>query len=1717
MDVFALRDHLVEDYARYTRSFIKIADQRISGKVDAELDAGAFWPEPLLQLNPAFQSGGLIDDLVSEGVLHEECARIFRLDKTDADRNGKKLVLHAHQAEAIRKAGEGKSYVLTSGTGSGKSLTYIVPIVDHVLRRGSGNGIRAIIVYPMNALANSQHEELTKFLGEGDAPVRFARYTGQEKGAEREEIRANPPDILLTNYMMLELLLTRGEDRELVQAAQGLQFLVLDEFHTYRGRQGADVALLIRRCRLAFDSDSMICVGTSATMASGGASAEQEVASVAETLFGAPVETDQVIGETLERTTPELPAAAQSGELIKAIEGSGDPPETWESFREHPLASWIESAFGVQRKAGRLVRQEPRPLLGEGGAAEELAQLTSTPADLCATMLRRYLLKGAELRADKSSRFPIFAFRLHQFFTRGDTVWATIEPEAHRHIEVAKLGAKPGEPDKPLFPLVFCRQCGTAYYRVHREDMLLEPREDRSEDRNADAWLYVSENDPWPVSDEEQLPRLPAFMKESAPKGGERVRADFRRDVPKAVFVDPAGCIVSEGDGVPAALISRNFLFCLTPSCGVAYARGQRSEKAKLGTLGVDNRSTATTILAVRSLVELQGEGSLTPEARKLLSFTDNRQDASLQAGHFNDFAQVALLRSALYKAAAQKGALGHGDLSRHVFEALSLRFEDYAADPEVRGPARNDTEAALREVIDYFLYRDLQRGWRVTAPNLEDCGLLRFEYDGLTGKAGLLGEDELWTSGFSSDDEFLETPLPLRTSPPDLREEILVTLLDALRRSVAIKADALDPRKQQDLVRRTKPRLLEGTVWRIEDHDGLVESRVAYPRAQRGKDPKEDKSGLFLSSYGNYGRYIRRCLASHADAQHPRDEIDGIIRFLFRALKRYGIVEQVRTAEGYQINPNALRWIAGDGKASPIDRTRLLEVGELPPEPNRYFIECYRRFVDLKSLLEAREHTAQVASEDREEREARFRKGALPLLFCSPTMELGVDIAQLNLVNLRNVPPTPANYAQRSGRAGRSGQPALVYTYCAGRSPHDQYYYRRPDEMVAGSVMPPRIDLRNQDLVRSHLHAVWMEVANPEFGATLTSVLELDNDLAVKASIRRHFTDPVHRAAAKADRLVAGISGELSTAPWFHENWTRDTLNKIERSFDSACDRWRSLYRAAVCQRELHHSIIGDHSRPEAERAHSRRLRAQAESQIKLLTEPGGVYRGDFYSYRYFASEGFLPGYNFPRLPLSAYVPGRRLRSDADEFISRPRFLAISEFGPRALVYHEGARYRVYKVNLDFGAESIEATRSLATATMKRCARCGYAHVDQSLAEICARCGTGLDGATVIDDLVRMQDVSLRLAQRITCDEEERQRFGYRLVTAYRFPEIEGKLDRSDSEVTVDGTRIMRLSYGDAAALYRINLGWANRRPDQREGFLLDLEKGYWSRNSADDEDRDDPTAEGRKAWVVPYVTDTRNALVMSFEPPRREVETASLQAAFKEAIQKHYQLEPRELSSEAMPSPRDRRELLFYEASEGGAGVLRRLVEDPEAVPAVARRALEICHFDPDTLADRKADKCGKACYECLLDYGNQPDHLLLDRHAIRDALATLARSETRPAGGPGSRAERMAALRDHCESKLEARWLDCLDALELRLPSDAQRLIEKCRTRPDFFYREFSAAIYVDGPPHDEADRKREDEEITERLMDAGYAVIRFHHGENWDDVFRRHPDIFGTPRS
>lgn len=519
------------------RSFIRIRDERIRGLVASYLDQGLLWPNPLIQLNPSFQYAGTIDDLISAGVLHQENSRVFRTGKERGI--GKPLRLYQHQADAIQRARAGRNYVLTTGTGSGKSLSYIVPIVDHVLRNGSGRGIQAIVVYPMNALANSQFGELKKFLKHGypdeKGPVTFARYTGQEKDEERNAIVANPPDILLTNYVMLELILTRVYEKQLVRAAQGLRFLVLDELHTYRGRQGADVALLVRRARELFGANQLQIVGTSATLAGPGTYGEQqrEIAAVASVLFGAEVAPSDVIGETLRRATTEV-KVEDSRYIASLRQRVEDPdsqsPQKYAEFASDPLSSWIESAFGIYRDqdSDRLRRRKPRTITGHNGAASELKDLIGISQERAEEVIKEALLAGYTCEPNPETGFPAFAFRLHQFISRGDTVYASLEPEYNRFLTFNRQQFVPGDRSRVLIPMVFCRECGQEYYCVRRQKdpesgiVAYLPRElsDRSGDDNSDpGFLFFSTEYPWPSGMEDELAKLPEDWLEETNQG----------------------------------------------------------------------------------------------------------------------------------------------------------------------------------------------------------------------------------------------------------------------------------------------------------------------------------------------------------------------------------------------------------------------------------------------------------------------------------------------------------------------------------------------------------------------------------------------------------------------------------------------------------------------------------------------------------------------------------------------------------------------------------------------------------------------------------------------------------------------------------------------------------------------------------------------------------------------------------------------------------------------------------------------------------------------------------------------------------------------------------------------------------------------------------------------------------------------------------------------
>jgi ATP-dependent helicase YprA (DUF1998 family)/very-short-patch-repair endonuclease len=1519
---------------------------------------------------------------------------------------------------------------------------------------------------------------------------------------------------------MLELILTRPREREhLIKAAGDLKFLVLDELHTYRGRQGADVSMLVRRLRETLKAEDVICVGTSATMGTGATFADikRDVADVAKRLFGAPVSADHVIGERLRRITPDFQvddpriAALIS---VRVNDASFVIPSSFDAFCQDPLASWVETTFGLEKEDGTeyLRRATPKTIRQAG---KQLSDRLGLEESSCSMAIQRWLLHGYKCEPDPVSGNRPFAFRLHQFISKGDAVYATLGKGEDRWMTLQPQLYRPEHREERLFPLAFCRACGQEYYSVYLREQVggieVVPRaageDDSKEDHVHAGYLMVLE-EPWPTNPAVELELLPDEWKETF-RGALRLRSDrrSRRPVPHTLIKNGT----EAPDGLPVVFLSSPFCFC--PSCRVTYSPRQRKDFGKLATLSSEGRSTATTVLSLSAIRHLKSVEGIEDKARKLLSFTDNRQDASLQAGHFNDFAETGLLRSALYDAVNKAGSVGltHDKLSHAVFEALNLPFGDYAVDPTLRFAARDDTQQVLRDLLAYRLYRDLRRGWRINLPNLEQVGLLSLEYKSLTD---LCAAEDLWAG---------KHLLLVSGSQAD-RAKWCRTLLDVLRRELAIKVDYLRSDYQDQLKQRSNQRLKE--PWSIDEDEQMDRATLAYPRQSEDADNTYRNSLTFVGPRSAFGQFLKRESNRLLPGVSMRGEdLTVIIRQLFELLRVAGLLEIRESSSevfGYQIPADAIVWKVGDGIVlhDPLLQTTESLAGG---NPNSYFVSFYKGTAQHLRGLEAREHTAQVPSKQREEREEAFREGRLRILYCSPTMELGVDIADLNVVNLRNVPPTPANYAQRSGRAGRSGQPALVYTYCSTGSSHDQYFFKRPERMVSGRVATPRLDLANEDLIRSHIHALWLAETRVDLKRSLRDILDLEGEnptLKLLPSVSTTMANPLYKVATrtKAQAVLDGLQDELSSAAWFTPEWLDRVLLQLENQFEFACERWRTMYRSARNQQEVQNRIILDHTRAPKDHEKAKRLRREAEAQLKLLCESDNMMQSDFYSYRYFASEGFLPGYNFPRLPLSAFIPGRRQvrEKSGEEFLSRPRFLAISEFGPRAIVYHEGSRYEINKVILPVGDGPI-------LGQMKRCTACGYLHTapeGQPGPDVCEHCGLSLGMART--NMFRLQNVATRRRERINSDEEERLRKGFDLQTSIRFEERGGKPSPRKADLYEGNAPIAVLHYGDAATIWRVNLGMRRRDLSKPDGFVLDTERGYWASQQDLDDQENAETEEmsNSVARVIPYVEDRRNCLLFEPVPGGDDRFMATLQAALKNAIQVCSQLEDSELAAEPLPSGEHRNQILIYESAEGGAGVLRHLVEDGQtALIDVARTALDLLHFDQMTGEDLRFPKgskeaCEAACYDCVMSYGNQWDHELLDRHLVRDYLFAMSRGTLKVSSSAKSREDHLQDLLKQCESKLEKDWLGFLYTKNLRLPTRAQVFFKPCMTRPDFSYDDHQAVVYVDGPPHDFPERQDRDKVQHACMEDAGYQVIRFHHAENWEDVVKKFPSVFGS---
>lgn len=1737
MQAFEVHKQIVKDYKDYLKSFNIIKDQRINKVVDDAFKTTAYIPEPLIQFNPSYKKAAALRDLVKEGVLHENINQVF-----------KGYRLFTHQEEAIRLGTSGSSFIVTSGTGSGKSLTFLGTIFNHLFNNPGKKGIKAILVYPMNALINSQFEEITKFKENygPDFPIKFKKYTGQESEEQRKEVEDELPDILLTNYMMLELLLTRGKEKAIRNSiAKNLEFLVFDELHTYRGRQGADVSMLIRRLKSLCDN-KITSIGTSATMASGDGDFDEKevVASVATEIFGERFYRDQIIGETLETVTNTSSKEPSTFELQEVMTKQIDLDGSEDLFRNHPLAIWLERKIAlVFDSSENIKRAKPLELSQIISKLDEAAQINDK--EKCQAYLIRFFEWSERLnKKNIENRLSFLPFKIHQFISQTGNVYVTLDNRSSRKITLEDgRYTKDGNEERFIFPVLFSRYSGHDFICVKKNfaEGKLVPREsddlperitkdelkgNKSENKSRrkltendfeSGYLILpdSEEDLWSDDMIDSLPET--WWKEK--KGQIVVDNYYEFRIPQKIYFNSLGNFSTE-KGIDLDkfgwFISAPMF--IDPTAGVIYDP-RTKENTKLMKVGNVGRSTATTI-ATFSILKAQFEQKVPYEDQKVMSFTDNRQDASLQSGHFNDFLMIGRLRSSIYRALKNtpEQSLTLDNISDEVFKTLGLKEDNYAKNPSDPDWPDEENEKALKDYLKVRILYDLRRGWRYNTPNLEQCALLDIDYK-------RLGEFAAKESQFDKDKL-------LSKLSDDSRRLVFLHILNYFRTAFSFDYYLFDEGNRTTLEERLKQRLDSDKEWSLEADERL--ERTPFLVVER---PGRIKKGIYLDSIGatsNLGKYIKRLFARHGlDPIKGKDLSEYIIE-LCQTLKKGNFlsVQEIEgdkaKVKGFRLRGEMVVWKLGDGKSVLTDEVRINTTGDgLEIKPNQYFKHFYQQdFRDFNKFFTASEHTGQVKSLDRIDREKAFRKGEISALYCSPTMELGIDIANLSIVHMRNVPPNPANYAQRSGRAGRSGQTALVFAYCSSTSPHDRHYFRNSIDMVAGAVKAPRIDLLNEELIASHFNAfIFMNLGLSNIQSSAKDFVDIENlkDLPLFTKIQDFISDQQKNFQ---DTWISGFKKviqdkyqDLQELDWFTEEWLISKCKGFLPNLDRGFDRWRTLFRNAATLIERGTATIKDptFSSDSSQAREAKRMVAIGQRQRDLLlnvSKRDGTNESEFYVYRYLAAEGFLPGYNFTRLPVRAFI-GKRSK-DEGTFVSRPRFIALREFGPGNLIYHNGGKFRVTRMQL---SDADAKTESLKISTKTGYAWLGEAGKSVNNDPITNEALKGQSNAMVYKNIMELVETDTWPQERISSEEEERMSSGYEMEQYFNYPK--GIEHTKSAVLKSSGQPLMNLTYCPASTLIQVNKKWKSSKGEDA-GFIIGKVSGKWLKQTElENQDRENDPA----MTVHLFSTDTADSLYL--QPVKAldidEDGVISLTYALKRAIEHVFQIEESEVGVWFM-GPEESRNILIYEAAEGSLGILSQLVQNQEKLREIFTEAYKLMHFDPITKVDLAPEK-PKASYDDLLSYYNQRYHDKLDRFKIQKALEHLMICETDNTGSGNSGHEnrenhyRELLAKYDSNSSMEKKLIEYCYNKNLVLPDKAQVNLSKnlgFYISADFVYLNndngIRAVLFCDGSVHDKNSVREDDSHKRGILRDNGIDVIEWYYKESIEELVNRRKDIF-----
>ncbi len=1116
-------EQVVSDFLRYQLSTYAFADEGLYRQMRELLNLEHTRNTPLLKgpfisLSRTFHQGASLEQLVSEGVLHPHIRRLSPYPSA-----------YLHQEQAIRAIHAGHTTLVATGTGSGKTECFLLPIISRCLQLRDDDalaGITAVIVYPMNALAEDQLQRMRELLAGtgvsfglyvGKTPRTEADVTGQrlapgssavdyrvklaEMQKKKLDIALHPaeervsraamrepgrqPRILLTNVKQLELLLTRQQDLELFDNAR-LEFMVFDEAHTFTGAQGAETACLIRRLRAycGKDEKSTTCIATSATIADpvNGLEAGREFAS---RFFGVDGQAVQLVGESYEADMwgePRTASAALTGDQAVQLQtllevlSRVDREDASESDIQS-LRVWFQSVTGSRLGEGNW-REALCRWMSHNEVVFQIAEALRRPRALAgllealgATLGRPiseeeiliWLALGA---ASRSGTRPLLRPVVHGF-VRGISGAVVTFPEQHTEpkLWLAAEDALANNEELHRFPLLSCTTCGQHYYEHGLEDFNFtgaRPGGGAAEGRSR-VWRAAEAN----VGGVRAVSLDHQVGSDTEDEPTRTETLFVCRYCGTAHDSNVAECI---GCGRNKPLKDLYFVqqkedhIGKLTRCVSCNANGRRF----VGSYREPARPVrATTVADVHVLAQSMIHRA---ERRRLLVFADNRQDAAFQAGWMQDRSRRYRLRELIYKK-LRDAPVSVSDLTLWLDQYLDADDElSRALIPEVwRVEAKSQTGQAHGMERKWFLrvqiLRELTVGGRQRI-GLEPMGRLKIAYQGLNADLPVI----------------IKWAKKIGCKPNSLVDGV-AALLDAAR----------SRRMLHDSVT-----LIYSKFWMDGETPvlrGYLPSMKGVPTGLKFQRDGQDDEGRIKQWYSGYDTVAKQ--AAVAWGVLP-DDVEAFLRDIWNLLSTD--LELLKSVQLRGARGNPLPGCIG---AHQVDSDRLM----LVPDKGMFRCQTCRRLhsrsnpgmscmawrcsgtlvwepenldnYDLLMLdqefamLRAREHSAQIPSPERERIETAFKgdNERINTLVCTPTLELGVNIGALDAVLMRNVPPLPANYWQRAGRAGRQFRMALDITYARAAS-HDRAYFNEPLKMLEGLVEPPSFNLRNPIMVGKHVHA---------------------------------------------------------------------------------------------------------------------------------------------------------------------------------------------------------------------------------------------------------------------------------------------------------------------------------------------------------------------------------------------------------------------------------------------------------------------------------------------------------------------------------------------------------------------------------------------------------------------------------------------------------------------